>query len=505
MFILNINNFIKFHLDLFKKFPILSKKGIDNIGNKILDFEKEYDKKYSKELINIKKEKKIKNLVIFLLNFIINIQDDEDLDYLKIEEIKKLFSLLFNLNDNQINYIFSIVNDKQNLIPNFEKLVLTNITDIEDYTNMEYINKLCKMFAINLLFFKNYVKLFNVKKIIENFKTKLKKILSKSPNYNSRDYDISYDAESSFLLSSRRKIKSLGNEEKSLKSSFKKKLNKELEEYRIKENTKINTIIYSILKDKIDRLIFYFYIKNISLVDYKKKLDFLIEDKITDSFETTLLELQITEPEYNTNNFEKLQELINYYNKKNNINYYNYGSEAYLLKLLKNNVSINEISEYVEKFKNENEKDNNTYTSENYLKKIGYDLAICLYIFTKISIIRNRITKEEIKRMIKNIILETDEINDDYMKKINDYFNEILNNNTNKNFKFIYSPNTKINLIKRNYLREQFEKLNNDKYKYEQFKYNLYKYEEIEGYDEKNKKPIYLWFINNVVLRFSDI
>ena len=58
MFILNINNFIKFHLDLFINFTILSKEGIDNIGNKILDFEKEYDKKYSKKLMNIKKEKK---------------------------------------------------------------------------------------------------------------------------------------------------------------------------------------------------------------------------------------------------------------------------------------------------------------------------------------------------------------------------------------------------------------------------------------------------------------
>ena len=108
--------------------------------------------------------------------------------------------------------------------------------------------------------------------------------------------------------------------------------------------------------------------------------------------------------------------------------------------------------------------------------------------------------------MIKNIILETDEINNDYMKKINDYFNEILNNNnTNKNFKFIYSPNTKRNLIKRNYLREQFEKINNDKYKYEQFKYNLYNYKELEEYDKEKKEYIYLWFINNVVLRFSDI
>ena len=481
MFTLNVNNFIKFHLDLFKNFTILSNEDINNIGDKILQFEKEYDEKYSKILINIKKEKKIKNLIIYLLKFIINIKDDEKLDYLKIKEIKKIFCLSFDLNDNQINYIFSIVNNEKELIANFDKLQMTDITDItdiKDYTNMEYINKLCKMFAINLLFFKNYVKLFNVKKIIENLKTKLKNILSKSPNYNSSDYDISYDAESSFLLSSRRKIKSLGNEEKSLKSSFKKSFSKQ-------------KLLEKILMEKLYRLIYYYNRIKIN------------EDNIYVIYQTfiqTIKELDNYNNEiFKIKNLQDIDIFIDFdldYNKKNNINYYNYGSETTLLLLLKQDImDLEKIRKYVEKCKKiitETEGIKQKYNINNYFKKIGYDLALALYIFTDYSKLP---TYEELKNIIYKILDDIYNNIDNYIDEINKYYNDIMNLKLNSisNTKQTYMKQHILNIFKNSLYKDEPEQL----------KYNLYRYK----YQEFNDKgePIILWFINDVILRFSDI
>ena len=506
---LNINNFIKFHVELFNNTKQITNTNIDNVINDIIKLEKEYDKKYSNSILKKKFNKR--ELIILLLNFIILVQQNEKLIYLNIENLKKIFSSLFDTNNDSFNEIFLNFKDKYLSI---------NDEDID-------IEKLCKIFAINLFFFKKHIKYFRIENVIKGFRNKLKeRIDNPSLLDNEIEYDeVSYDPEISFLSSSRRKIKSLDNSTRKvkslynstrkvksldnkdtfLKSSFKKELEekqkmKEMKKIKeLGEMKKIYNLIIKILYDKLHRLIYYFNIKKTKI----EELGIRIEDIITSSFNSTLGSLQIGEPNFNSNNFELLEELINEYNVNNNINYYNYGSEAYLLKFLKINISISEIINFVEKIKSHNKTEDISikYELNNYLIKIGYDLAICLYLFTNITNMSKIIS---IKEIIRDKIIPSllKEINDDYRQKIDENFNKMLNDNSNTYLKLIYSPNTKNNLTKINYLRDIFNNSYSNILEYEQLKYNLYKYDKLEEYDEKTKKTNILWFLNNVILRF---
>jgi hypothetical protein len=166
---------------------------------------------------------------------------------------------------------------------------------------------------------------------------------------------------------SNKRAKSLGNEEKYLKSSFKKSLSKQ-------------KLLEKILMEKLYRLIYYYNRIKIN------------EDNIYVIYQTfiqTIEELKKYEKEiFVIKNSQDIDFFIDFdldYNKKNNINYYNYGSETTLLLLLKQDImDLEKIRKYVEKCKKiitETEGIKQKYNINNYFKKIGYDLALALYIF----------------------------------------------------------------------------------------------------------------------------
>ncbi len=184
------------------------------------------------------------------------------------------------------------------------------------------------------------------------------------------------------------------------------------------------------------------------------------------------------------------------YNKKYNINYYNYGSEASLLLLLKPNVTLEEIRDYVNEYKSEYKNIhialNKKYALSDYLNKIGYDLAICQYVFTDISFI---FSKEHFNEIIDIILRDAYNTIDKYIDEVDNYYSKIMN------LESISKSN-----VKKQTKKEQVEKIFNDdlyKEEKEQLKYNLYKYK----YKQFPSKPtaVLLWFINTVILRFSDI
>jgi len=277
---------------------------------------------------------------------------------------------------------------------------------------------------------------------------------------------------------SNKRAKSLGNEEKSLKSSFKKSFSKQ-------------KLLEKILMEKLYRLIYYYNRIKIN------------EDNIYVIYQTFIQTIKELD-NYNNEIFKikNLQDIDNFidldldYNKKNNINYYNYGSETTLLLLLKRDkMDLEKIRKYVKECKKiitETEGIKQKYTINNYLKKIGYDLALALYIFTDYS---NQPTYEELKNIIYKILDDIYNNIDNYIDEINKYYDDIMNLKLNSisNTKQTYMKQNILNIFKNSLYKDEPEQL----------KYNLYRYK----YQEFNDKgePIILWFINDVILRFSDI
>jgi hypothetical protein len=265
--------------------------------------------------------------------------------------------------------------------------------------------------------------------------------------------------------------------------------NFKLIETKYNELSEYIDLVTKILEDKLYRLVHYTRLKinNLSII-YK-------------SYEKTFDELKyikeiIGSVENNSKKISDLSKLMLAYNKKYNINYYNYGSEASLLLLLIPNVTLEDIRYYVDEYRNEYKNKQialqKKYALSDYLNKIGYDLAICQYVFTDISFI---FSKEQFDKIINIILHDAYDIMDKYIIDLNNYYSKIMN------LESISNSN-----IKKQTKKEQIEKIfNNDLYKEqkEQLKYNLYKYK----YKQFPNKPtaVLLWFINTVVLRFSDI
>jgi len=298
-------------------------------------------------------------------------------------------------------------------------------------------------------------------KILENIKDSIIK---------ERKYKSLENKESKYKLlkEQKREYKSLENEENKYKSEENKKI------IEILKNDERKKIILEILKDKIYRLIYYINV-------YNKNIEIDI-DKIILSFEHSIKYLELYNNMYNkiknSKNIIELIDLINYFNKENNINYYNYGSDIWILYKIYKKLTLEDIRKYVIKLK-EN-KENKEYNLENYLIKIGYDLALYLYIFTNYSI---DIERKELKELITKIQdIGKKEINKSYIKKINNYYEEMIEDSNNK--------------------KEILNIFNNDMYKKypEQLKYNLYLYK----YQLYEKEQIKLWFINNCILKLSN-
>ena len=247
------------------------------------------------------------------------------------------------------------------------------------------------------------------------------------------------------------------------------------------------------LKDKLYQLIFYLKLKD-------KEFDFtIINNKnfyytIFRGYDSIIQNLKEYSPMFKTsskktlNNSKNIKEFVYLVMDANDnkFNYYNYGSEASLLFLLKPDMTLEEIRNYIIILKDEKNKNSKLkdfiYTFDDYCYKIGYDLALSLYIFTDISL---KIKLEILSNIIKDIVKDGYRtINDDYMNKIEIYFDNMIN-----------EPKFKTD-IERIFNNDLYRDNNEQK----QLKYNLYmhKYKEFK----ENNKTILLWFINNVILRF---
>jgi len=122
-------------------------------------------------------------------------------------------------------------------------------------------------------------------------------------------------------------------------------------------------------------------------------------------------------------------------------------------------------------------KEKNTYNLNNYLNKIGYDLAIYLFIFTKNEY---NISKEDLNILIEKYINKgQEEITKNYYNKIQENYNEMIKNDKYKD---------DIKKIFKNKLYSPYKK---------QLKYNLFLYK----YKNYEKEKVNLWFINNCILR----
>jgi len=146
-----------------------------------------------------------------------------------------------------------------------------------------------------------------------------------------------------------------------------------------KGGNNIDNFIINLLKDKTSHLAFLLKITEMSE-------EIINKDKIYEGFKECSKILE--EIEYNNfrnnksyNTFGYLLSLLN--DKYNNINYNNYGSETQILDFIENS-RVNyylKLEEYLNGIKSIDEIKDKEYNLENYMKKIGFDIAIYIFIF----------------------------------------------------------------------------------------------------------------------------
>lgn len=139
-----------------------------------------------------------------------------------------------------------------------------------------------------------------------------------------------------------------------------------------------NDFIDKLMKDRAEALAFYFLINDIDNNNYSNTKFIEKLNLISESYNLTKTQLNTVENKKENIIYFRI---IEYYNNINNINYSNYGSEGHILKFLDLN-SIQNLNQYINEIK---KNDNMTaiYTFDNYMKKIGNDIAIYEYFFDK--------------------------------------------------------------------------------------------------------------------------
>jgi hypothetical protein len=151
-----------------------------------------------------------------------------------------------------------------------------------------------------------------------------------------------------------------------------------------------------LIEDKAEHLAFYFLINDFTYYD-KLNTELLFEyfdvinESYTNCFKILLLKkLTLQNNSKDINNFAKL---IIEFNNKNNIFKNNYGTEGHILDFFldfndNENDYIEQLTNYIKKFDQENFKEH-VYTFEQFLNKIGCDLAIYQFIFTDNPLIKD--------------------------------------------------------------------------------------------------------------------
>jgi len=464
---------------------IIDKLFIDTIF-KIFD-------EYLKKELNILKKSQIKLLIEKTYSDIYT--DSENIYLIKDIESSPDYSEYLN----QIKYNFykykEIIYNKENcenvtkLFNNNENVVIYFINDI---------------IRIKIKLFRNIKSLEKSKnELIKSSKKKVKSLDNKITIKTINKSDIIKDKKKLDILVPKFYETAKNIQYKAIEKS--KKLEKELIEQGLIEKKIIDTTILDIiLEDKIYRLVYYIRSKysnySLKLIEFKINAEKIM--KIINIYLKEIIKkLKITE---NSKNKNILIEEINYYNKENNINYYNYGSEAWIFykinrldienirkeKIIdeKNidedieNEVLQDIIYFVDEIKNKNKKEDVKikYNLENYLNKIGYDIAIYLYIYTNII---SKIEEKDLLKIVENHIENAEvEINDRFINKMEQYYIKIITNNEYKN-----------DIIKNMFSNSLYRRYS------EQLKYNLYLYK----YKNYEKEQINLWFINNCKLQFQ--
>jgi hypothetical protein len=207
-----------------------------------------------------------------------------------------------------------------------------------------------------------------------------------------------------------------------------------------------NDFIDKLMKDRAEALAFYFLINDIDNNNY-------LNAKFIEKLDLIYESYNLTKTQLNTVNNKKENiiyfRIIENYNKINNINYSNYGSEGHILKFLDLN-SIEKITQYI----NEIKKNNNTtaiYTYDNYMKKIGNDIAIYEYFFDK----------------------KLEDVQKTYISKFIQYFIDGLKIDI---YDFIAKVKNEISRCKTNNITLNFASKEKEPNIYLQQLYNIYKY-----------------------------
>jgi hypothetical protein len=289
-----------------------------------------------------------------------------------------------------------------------------------------------------------------------------------------------------------------------------KKLKGGILDFFMKKELDIKTIIDCIIKKKAEKLASYYYLlhkKDIIDIDdflnnlFINEIDNYIE-KIFKSFIECMKHLLKHYIKFKNNRkFISLGNLIyilnNYYN---NINFSNYGSEAHILycidnpnELLKNKCYydniLNSYLNYYNKELTQKEKDddkNKIYTLEEVFKKIGYDIAIYIFLFTKNDFKINNFGG----------------FSEDTKKRIKKNFNDIFK----LEFKSLFDKNIQKYILATVYEDEELKKMKLDdleekeKFLFEQQKYNLYKYGILEFKNCERKNRDFVSFKNSVLI-----
>lgn len=191
----------------------------------------------------------------------------------------------------------------------------------------------------------------------------------------------------------------------------------------------LNNFSNSLIKDKANFLAYYFKINGIT--KFKNINKNLIYDKIyliIINYNDVTKSLIKDNP--NKRNFKLFVDFIKYYNGLYNINNYNYGSEGHIIKYLFYNYNekqyVNQLKTYLTYIKTDEIKDETlTYTMDDFMKKLGAELAIYNYMYN-IQIendlkIQEEIEKSFIKYFVEGFHIEANNIIDKYKNELYKY------------------------------------------------------------------------------------
>ncbi len=245
----------------------------------------------------------------------------------------------------------------------------------------------------------------------------------------------------------------------------------------LEDNFESYNIITKIINKKASKLAHYYLIMNKTLLflDNFGKL-------ICDYYILTLNKLDKLDKLRYNKSYSTLGYLMGSFNQQFNMNIDNYGTEGDILYIINNDFTINNImEEYVKNYKKVNFEEklsSNEYSLEDYIKQIGSNIAIILFLFCKD--IPDKLDINYLNENFKNAYY------DEYEKLKTDTIKIEIKKAYDNALKLI--PNFKNLLI-----------INSEYKEPQQRAYNLYKYP-VKEYNE-NKT---VWFFNSVILRFKE-